>query len=193
MPVNGQTLLDLAPIENMIGTKERNHGVSWGLSEVGYDIRIKQEVMYTPPNFMQVKRFLIHSMNTSLYDEEMKKAFYGFTRVRDTITGEYIDTIGRTALGSSIEYYQLPPNLWGELRNKSTHARRFIDATIGTDAEPGWKGHLTIEMIFHGMEPITIPAGSGILKTVFHYNTDERLYNGKYQNQADKPVEAIYE
>lgn len=45
MIVNGRALLLAAPIKNMISTKETLNGVSHGLGEAGYDIRIKQDVL----------------------------------------------------------------------------------------------------------------------------------------------------
>jgi dCTP deaminase len=42
---NQAALRNEAPIENMIDHKAREHGVSYGLSEAGYDIRIKQELL----------------------------------------------------------------------------------------------------------------------------------------------------
>jgi len=46
--INGPALLRLAPIEDMIAEKRREHGVSYGLTEAGYDVRIKQAVTLTP-------------------------------------------------------------------------------------------------------------------------------------------------
>jgi dCTP deaminase len=48
MIINGSDLLQRAPIKDMINEKRREHGVSWGLSEAGYDIRIKQSVWFRP-------------------------------------------------------------------------------------------------------------------------------------------------
>lgn len=45
MITNGRGLLNDAPIENMVDHKLRENGVSYGLTESGYDIRIKQEVV----------------------------------------------------------------------------------------------------------------------------------------------------
>lgn len=191
MIINGSKLLIEGPIKNMIGTKEKAHGVSYGLSEVGYDIRIKQRVVFIPPNpitflRMQEEKAIV---TDDYYRSEYKQAFFGSTMVfhegEDRVKSI---TYGRTALASSVEEFQVPGNLWGELRNKSTHARRFIDATIGTDMEPGWKGFLTIELIFHGNEAIDIPAGSGIAKVVFHELKNWAQYEGKYDNQPDRPV-----
>ena len=197
MIVNGVGLIIEAPIKDMIGTKVREHGVSHGLSEVGYDIRLKQEVRWTPPDpIKMLRQFRDWEDNSDIiegyYEDSILEAFYGFTEVFES-DGTITRKRGRTLLASSVERFQIPSGLWCEFRNKSTWARNFLDATIGTDGEPGWCGHLTIEIIFHDNEPLTIPAGAGILKAVFHqlkYNTQ---YDGKYQNQEDKPVPAIFE
>ncbi len=171
MIINGKTLLHMKPIKHMSTGKVKLFGLSCGLSEVGYDIRLKQEVTFQPPIGPHAKT---------------KEEFYGFT----TVDG--VQTLGKTALASSIEEFQMPDCLWGELRNKSTLARRFVDTTIGTDVEPGWTGFLTIEIIFHGVEPITLPAGSPIAKVVFHQILESTNYAGKYSNQPNMPVEAIF-
>jgi dCTP deaminase len=46
MIINGLDLLRLAPIRGMINEKRREHGVSFGLSEAGYDIRVKQDIHF---------------------------------------------------------------------------------------------------------------------------------------------------
>lgn len=44
MIVNGQALLQDAPLSPMVPVKTVEHGVSYGLSWAGYDIRVRQEV-----------------------------------------------------------------------------------------------------------------------------------------------------
>lgn len=147
MIINGQSLLDAAPIEYMSNRKLRSHGVSYGLDESGYDIRTRERVVLHP-----FKRF---------------------------------------DLVSSLERFTMPTHLVGLLCNKSTWARRGLDASLTTKIEPGWHGHLTIEMFYYGWWPLVIPSGSGILSVVFHELSDERMYDGKYQGQGPAPVSAI--
>jgi dCTP deaminase len=45
--VNGETLLKYAPIKDMLDHKVRGKITSHGLSEAGYDIRIKQDIEFT--------------------------------------------------------------------------------------------------------------------------------------------------
>lgn len=56
MIVNGKSLLAAKPVSPMIGQKHKKHGVSHGLSEAGYDIRISQDVTLHP-----FKRFSLAS------------------------------------------------------------------------------------------------------------------------------------
>lgn len=56
MIVNGKSLLAAKPVSPMIGQKHKKHGVSHGLSEAGYDLRIAQSVTLHP-----FKRFSLAS------------------------------------------------------------------------------------------------------------------------------------
>ena len=56
MIINGFTLWKRRPLRPMMSFKERLHGVSHGLAEAGYDIRIKQSVTLHP-----FKRFALAS------------------------------------------------------------------------------------------------------------------------------------
>lgn len=166
MIINGKALFALQPIKNMLSTKEIFNGMSYGLSEVGYDIRVKQKI-----------EFDALTNNIKIYENDC------------SIT----NSVGNFCLASSVEYFQIPKNLWCEYRNKSSWARQGVDATLCTDGEPDWHGYLTIELIFHRNKNLIIPAGSPILKAVFHEIKEPASYNGKYQNQENRPIEAIYE
>lgn len=48
MIANGKSLTARAPVEPMLWSKHRAHGVSYGLTEAGYDIRIKQSITLHP-------------------------------------------------------------------------------------------------------------------------------------------------
>lgn len=196
MIVNGSALLARAPIEGMVPTKQRAFGVSHGLSEAGYDLQVQQRIEWTPPDPVAALAMWDNRRDGGFEREPFLRYFHGYTVVTEP-DGERTVRIGRTALASSIQRFNVPHDLWAEFRNKSTHARRFLDATIGTDGEPGWRGHLTIEAIFHGLEPLVIPAGAGLLKAVFHELMVPADYGscdgGKYQDQPARPVAAKLE
>ena len=96
----------------------------------------------------------------------------------------------RFVLASSIERFDLPDYLMGRVLNKSTWARLGVDASMTTNVEPGWKGHLTIELRYARKRPILIPAGVGIAQVIFETLTEPATYRGKYNEQPDRPVAA---
>lgn len=172
MVINGRVLLSMAPIKDMMINKVRDHGVSHGLGEVGYDICIKQEVQFDPEHQW------FHDSDparprVAVADDEGQCYFHN----------------GRFALASAIEEFDMPQDLVGIVHDKSTWARQGL-SVFNTVIEPGWKGFLTLELVFHGERELIIPAGAGIAQVVFHKLAVPAKYEGKYQNQADEPVGA---
>lgn len=96
----------------------------------------------------------------------------------------------RFALASSIERFKMPSHLMGRVLNKSTWARKGLDASMTTNIEPGWEGYLTIELTYSRYKPLFIPAGSGICQVIFEEILNPGSYVGKYQNQPNHPVRA---
>lgn len=158
MPViNGKTLLAKSPIRGISAHKLTDHGVSYGLGEAGYDIRIKQEIRFRPLTLgPQIE-----------------------------IDGEI--EFGRFVIASAIEEFDMPADLVGIVHDKSTWARQGL-SVFNTVIEPGWKGFLTLELVFHGSKEITIPAGAGIAQVIFSSLAHDAAYQGKYQDQKDEPV-----
>lgn len=163
MICNGQTLFELAPIENMLDRKVQEHGVSHGLTEAGYDIRIKQEILFTPGS---------RGVNLVRVGNENRP--------------------GRFTLASSMERFQMPRCLCGEVKDKSSWARRGL-SVFNTVIEPGFKGGLTLELVYHAEENLFIPAGAGIAQVLFYRIHEPAEYTGKYQFQSTDPVPAIFE
>lgn len=148
MIVNGAALLLASPVAPMPRAKHKEHGASWGLSEAGIDVRLKQSVTLHP-----FRRF---------------------------------------SLASTVERFDLPEDLVGILHDKSTHIRRGL--LIGNSVlEPGWGGHLTLELFYMGISILHLPAGIGIGQVIFHQLAHPAKYLGKYSDQPDKPVEAKYD
>lgn len=150
MVINRTDLWLKAPINNMVKHKINEHGVSYGLTEAGYDIRLKQEVSFVLPAMRPMQRF---------------------------------------QLASAMEEFHMPEDLVGVVHDKSTWARRGL-SVFNTVIEPGWKGFLTLELVYHGSEELVIPAGAGIAQVLFHKTSCKAAYSGKYQNQEDEPVPA---
>jgi dCTP deaminase len=161
MVINGPVLLATAPIQEMLPFKTKQHGVSHGLGEAGYDIRIKQGV-------------------------EFRKLLWLIPAYR-VDGGRW--HLGKFALASAMEKFQMPVGLVGIVHDKSTWARRGL-SVFNTVIENGWNGHLTLELVYHGKGALLIPAGAGIAQVMFHQSCCDASYKGKYQNQEDMPVPA---
>ena len=101
---------------------------------------------------------------------------------------------GRFVLASTIEKFCMPDDLIGIVHDKSTWARRGV-AVQNTVIEPGWSGYLTLELTMHAFKFLRIKQGVGIAQIIFHKldKPTTSPYNGKYQNQANRPVNAILE
>lgn len=148
MIVNGTALLKAAPLSPMLATKERAHGVSHGLTECGYDVRLDQNVTLHP-----LRRFV---------------------------------------LASTLERFDMPGDLCGFVMGKSTWARRGVNVQA-TLIEPGWRGHLTLEIHLQSNRLIRIPRGAGIAAVLFAQLAEASVYQGRYQDQRRGPVAAITE
>lgn len=181
MVVNGKELLALAPIKNMLTEKRRSaDGVSYGLAEVGYDIRLKQTIEFRPSAW---EKKIGKTVN------EIVTRFLPVFGPQTTVDCD--DPMhGNFTIASAIEEFDMPDCLVGIVHDKSTWARRGL-SVFNTVIEPAWKGFLTLELVYHGYDKLVIPAGTGIAQVIFHRIAEPQTYTGAYQNQPDKPVPSI--
>ena len=102
---------------------------------------------------------------------------------------------GRTfLLAATMERFQMPLDVMGVVHDKSSWARKGLTVQ-NTVIEPGWRGYLTLELIYHGEGELVIHYGDPIAQVVFHYLDEmtDQPYFGKYQDQERGPQEAIEE
>ena len=164
MVINGKTLFHSSQVLDIPDYKVSHLGVSFGLGEAGYDIRIKQDITFY--------------------------RLFGLIPMVKTVDGETVTRrFGKFALASAIEKFNMSPSCVAIVHDKSTWARRAL-SVFNTVIEPGWKGYLTLELVYHGRKKLHIPAGSGIAQVLFHLVQEPAHYNGKYQNQENQPVAA---
>ena len=166
MIVNGKHLLAASPIVGMLTGKEKAGGVTYGLAEVGYDVRIKQGLHFTR-------------------DELGNK----ITVVNDG------DIVPQLLLGwalnvNIIEEFTMPKDLVGIGHPKSSWNRQHL--RLGSPViEPGWNGFLTISLNYVGEGDLLIEPGAGIMQVIFHRLESEAAYEGRYQSQANQVVGSI--
>ena len=108
---------------------------------------------------------------------------------------------GEFVLGSTSEHIELPAHLVARLEGKSSLGRLglVIHSTAGF-VDPGWKGHLTLELSNLSNLPITLFHGMKIGQISFLELTTPatRLYGSKelgskYQGQSDPTPSKYYE
>ena len=166
MIVNGQKLLAASPIVGMLTGKEKAGGVTYGLAEVGYDVRIKQGLHFTR-------------------DELGNK----ITVVNDGDSHPQL-LLGWALNVNIIEEFTMPKDLVGIGHPKSSWNRQHL--RLGTPViEPGWNGFLTISLNYVGERDLMIEPGAGIMQVIFHRLESEAAYQGRYQNQANQVVGSI--
>lgn len=164
MVVNGNSLYRSSQLLDVPDRKISEHGVSYGLGEAGYDIRIKQDITFY--------------------------RLFGLIPMVKVVDGKQVSRhFGKFTLASAIEKFNMSPSCVAIVHDKSTWARRAL-SVFNTVIEPGWKGYLTLELVYHGRKKLHIPAGSGIAQVLFHLVQEPANYNGKYQNQENQPVAA---
>ena len=111
------------------------------------------------------------------------------TYTNDSFTG---DGEGRFTIASAIEEFQMPTHLLGRVCDKSSWARKGL-SVFNTVIEPGWKGFLTLELVYHGNTDLIIPAGAPIAQVIFEEVKNPAQYNGKYQFQSSDPTPARHQ
>ena len=107
---------------------------------------------------------------------------------------------GEFVLGSTLEHVELPADLVARLEGKSSLGRigLLIHSTAGY-VDPGWKGHLTLELSNVSNLPITLYHRMKIGQISFLELTTpaERLYGSaelgsKYQGQQEPTASRIF-
>ena len=165
MIVNGKQLLAASPIVGMLTGKEKAGGVTYGCSEVGYDVRIKQGLRF--------HRDWYRGKITTVFTDGVSKRYDGWA-----------------VSVNVIEEFTMPKDLVGIGHPKSSWNRQHL--RLGTPIiEPGWNGFLTISLNYVGDEDLMIEPGAGIMQVIFHRLESEAAYQGRYQRQPDCIVPAI--
>lgn len=169
--------------------------ISYGLSSAGYDLRLDREVLTLKNSHgatIDPKRFRAASGGqnrdyvNSLFDR----------RVFDEHDPVVIPAHGYI-LGTSYEHLSIPDYVLGTCVGKSTYARAGIIVNV-TPLEPGWRGHLTIEISNSSPCPAVVYCMEGIAQLIFHqlHGTPEATYTvkpggGKYQGQAGVTLPSV--
>ena len=158
----------LEPFEESL---KREGVISYGLSSMGYDIRVTDEFKI----FTNVKQAVVDPKQFN------PDSFIDFKGPACVIPPNSF------ALARSVEYFRMPRSVMGICLGKSSYARCGIVVNI-TPLEPQWEGHLTIEISNTTPLPARIYSFEGIAQVLFFEagSLPEVSYadrKGKYQGQ----------
>ena len=159
-------------IHPYVGEQVRGEGISYGQSSFGYDMRVANEFKIFSPATGQLT--VVDPKNMDL------------SAMVDYVGDVCIIPPNSFALARSVEYFKIPRNIMALCLGKSTYARVGI-ITNFTPFEPGWEGHVTIEISNTTPLPAKIYANEGIAQVLFFEgDLPEVTYDmrqGKYQGQ----------
>ena len=156
-----------------------NGVISYGLSSAGYDIRLGCEFKVFKKTYCDP--IDPKNMSTDVQDRVFDKVM---CLAHDKM---YIPPHGYV-LGRSYEYFNIPEDVMVICLGKSTYARTAIIINV-TPLEPGWSGHLTVEIANHNDNPAIVYPMEGIAQLLFFQlpKRPRKTYadkHGKYQNQT---------
>jgi len=151
---------------------------------------------------VRLDRQVLVFRNTRRPYVDVRKSLEGLTdmeEIEDDIP--FILHPGEFVLGSTLEHIELPSHLVARLEGKSSLGRigLLIHSTAGY-VDPGWKGHLTLELSNVSNLPITLYYKMKIGQLSFSKLSTpaERLYGdpslgSKYQGQSKPSPSKVHE
>ncbi len=156
--------------------------ISYGVSSYGYDIRLS------------VSKFLVSIRKPmSIIDpKNFNETLLRSAMLYDDDNGEYFIIPAHTyALGVAVEKLNIPSDILVICTGKSTYARCGLIVNV-TPAEPGWRGHLTLEISNSGCSDAKVYVNEGIAQLMFLQGepckTTYADRAGKYQDQKQTVV-----
>lgn len=158
-----------AMIEPFAEGAKRPGVISYGVTSFGYDMRVADE-------WADLETDCTHDPKN--VDEDEVSYWSGDV---------YLIGPGMFVLCRSIEYFRMPEDVVGVVVGKSTYARCGLIVNC-TPMEPGWHGHLTIELHNASQHAIKVYANEGIAQVMFHRGERPAVTyadkGGKYQGQT---------
>lgn len=159
-------------IEPFVDHQVREDVISYGISSFGYDMRIAGEFRVFTPN----------AWNSIVDPKELDDR----ALIEYDVDDHILIPPNSYALGRSVEYFRIPDDVLCIIVGKSTYARSGIIVNV-TPLEPGWEGHVTIEIGNATSLPAKVYAEEGIAQVLFLEGASPEISyadkEGKYQGQ----------
>ncbi len=153
--------------------------MSFGLSSAGYDVSIAGEWGEVWPNSFKHNHIKSGQyLSVDYIDPQAEQNIeYSESDAHMLLPGKFI-------LARTVEYFRIPTTVMVVCVGKSTYARCGVLVNV-TPIEPGFAGHITIEIHNAGEFPVLIRKGA-IAQFLFHRIKEpvNSYGNGKYQGQT---------
>lgn len=158
-------------IEPFVEAQKREGNISYGLSSYGYDSRCSDEFMI----FTNVDNAVVDPKNFSNQSFVERK------------TDVCVIPPNSFVLTRTVEYFRIPKDVLVVCLGKSTYARCGLIVNV-TPLEPGWEGHVTLEISNTTPLPAKVYANEGVAQFLFFKGSSpcEVAYSdreGKYMKQ----------
>jgi dCTP deaminase len=166
-----QLAQDQQMIEPFVEKQTRDGVISYGLSSFGYDARCSRDFKI----FTNVDNAMVDPKNFSA------QSFV------DRQTYVCVIPPNSFVLTHTVEYFRIPRDVLVVCLGKSTYARCGLIVNV-TPLEPGWEGHVTLEISNTTPLPAKVYANEGIAQFLFFKGSSscETSYAdraGKYMGQ----------
>lgn len=153
--------------------------ISYGLSSYGYDARCSDEFMI----FTNVDNAIVDPKNFSNQS---------FVERQNDIC---VIPPNSFVLTRTVEYFRIPKDVLVVCLGKSTYARCGLIVNV-TPLEPGWEGHVTLELSNTTPLPAKVYAHEGIAQFLFFKGSSpcETSYadrSGKYMKQTGVTIPRV--
>lgn len=145
-----KALIDAGMIEGAELSQVRTGVISYGVTSYGYDMRTADEWQYFnhDSGVIDPKRGNLQELMTA------------------TVAPHFKIPPNEFVLCRSLEYFRIPKDVLCVVVGKSTYARCGLIVNT-TPLEPGWEGHVTIELSNTAPLPIRVYANEGIAQVLF--------------------------
>ena len=106
---------------------------------------------------------------------------------------EFVINPGRFILATTMEYVKLPKTLSAFVDGRSSIGRAGLTVENAGFVDPGFHGHITLELINDSPYPIVLTAGYPVTQLVFVDTYPVELpYHGKYNGQVKATGSRMY-
>jgi dCTP deaminase len=166
-----QQAVEHGMIEPFVEAQKKDGVISYGVSSYGYDARCSDDFMI----FTNVDNAIVDPKNFSDQSFVERK------------TDICVIPPNSFVLTRTVEYFRIPEDVLVVCLGKSTYARCGLIVNV-TPLEPGWEGHVTLEISNTTPLPAKVYANEGVAQFLFFRGSSpcEVSYadrSGKYMGQ----------